>query len=334
MPKLENFQAEDFLMDDHFIEWMLRPSSQTTLFWEDFRRKNPSRTDELEKAIQLFRALQQSNHYLNEQEAETIKRNIREQVHEQRNRGRAISFTPWLKVAAAIALVIVAGVSIYELRFSRSVLVETAYAVRQEIALPDASVVHLNGNSSLRYAADFDTQEVREVWLKGEAFFVVSKSPRKKFIVHTDDLEIEVLGTSFNVDNRETMTKVILNTGRIKVYVSAENGKEDIFLRPGEMIEYQRDKATIMKQVVNPESYNSWRNDTLQFNRVSVAEIAQTLEERYGYHITIVDTALREKYFTGRFPTRDIDIAITAMEKALGMEARYAGRKEMIWTLN
>jgi transmembrane sensor len=334
MRNYENFQTEDFLMDDYFIEWMVRPSQETFRFWDDFKIRNPSQIEELERAISLYRALELNNQYLTPEEQTILKRKIWSEVHEEKKPTSRIFFlAPWIKVAAAIALLIVAGISVYQhANNNGTVLIETAYGERHEVTLPDASLISMNGNTSLRYPRDF--KEVREVWLEGEAFFHVKHLNKKKFVVHTEGLDIEVLGTSFNVDNRERITKVVLNTGKIKVHMNGDARNENVLMKPGDMIEYKKETSTLVKQVVNPDLYTAWKKDTLDFNRVSVSEVAQVLEERYGYRITIADPELGRKFFTGRFSTKDIDIVITAMEKALGMEAVYEGKKKMIWKLN
>jgi transmembrane sensor len=334
MRNYENFQTEDFLMDDYFIEWMVRPSPETFRFWEDFKIRNPLQLVELDRAISLYRALELNNQYLTAGEKRILKEKIWSQVNEEAKRRRGKFFlVPWIKVAAAIALLVVAGISVYRYSVSkRMVLIETAYAERHEVTLPDASVISMNGNTFLRYPRDF--KDVREVWLEGEAFFQVKDLSEKKFVVHTEGLDIEVLGTSFNVDNRESVTKVVLNTGKIKVQVNGDSRNENVLMKPGDMIEYKKETSTLVKQVVNPELYSAWKKDTLDFNRVSVSDVARTLEERYGYRITIADPSLGRKFFTGRFSSKDIDIVITAMEKALGMEAVYEGKKKMIWKLN
>lgn len=334
MPHYEHFQAEDFLMDDHFVEWILHPSPETLSFWEDYKRKNPSKREELERAIELCRTLQLNNHYLTDQEAGLLKEKIRANMrHNQSSPVQKRFFSPWM-AAAIISLVLVAGISIYKYGFSHTVVVETAYGQHQEVALPDGSVVNLNGNSSLRYSPELNESEIREVWLKGEAFFVVTKSPDTKFIVHTDDLDVEVLGTSFNVDDRESVTRVVLNTGSITVHLTAESGEEKILLKPGEMIEYKKSESAFVKQRVDPENYAAWKEDIFTFEGTHVVEIAQMLEARYGYEITIADSLLAAKFFTGRFSSENVDVLLTAMEKALGMQVVHEGDNEMVWRLN
>lgn len=331
MRNYENFQAEDFLMDDYFIEWMGSPSSETFRFWEDFKTRNPSSVDELEKAMRLYRAMELNNHYLTAEEKTKLKEQIRTKAKGTGKDSPSFLLLPWMKAAAAITLLVVAGISVYQYFAGGTILVETVYGERQQVTLPDASVINLNGNTSLRYASDF--KEAREVWLEGEAFFEVKHMDKKKFVVHTDGLDIEVLGTSFNVDDREGITKVVLNTGKIKIYVSGDPINENVVMSPGDMVEYKKESASLVKQLVNPEIYSTWTKDTLNFNRASVADVAQVLEERYGYRITIADPELRRKFFTGRFSSRDIGVVITAMERALGMEATYEGKKKMVWRL-
>src|SRR5260221_14778950 len=115
-----------------------------------------------------------------------------------------------MKIAAAVAFVIASTGALWLFSNQGINIVTTAYNEVTTITLPDHSMVALNGNSTLRYQKQFGDHFPREVWITGEAYFNVShinKDPAKeeardRFIVHTENVNIEVLGTSFTLKNR------------------------------------------------------------------------------------------------------------------------------------
>lgn len=114
------------------------------------------------------------------------------------------------KVAACFAFIILSAA--YFLFGNQKVTYTTKYGQKKEIVLPDNSKVILNGNSSLTLSRNWTSTSKREVWLAGEAFFnVFHTKNHQEFVVYTSqNFNIQVLGTAFNVANRENITKVAL----------------------------------------------------------------------------------------------------------------------------
>ncbi len=116
--------------------------------------------------------------------------------------------------------------------------------INEKILLPDSSWVILNAQSQLSYSATWKSNQYREVWLKGEGFFDIKKSPQsgRELIVHTDDLSIRVLGTRFNVNSRSDKTDVVLKERNIQLnqlnFPAITHS--EIVMKPGEMVSYSR----------------------------------------------------------------------------------------------
>src|SRR5690606_22589795 len=122
------------------------------------------------------------------------------------------------------------------------------------------------------YPEDWDHQAVREVWLEGEAFFHVQEKSSPggiKFIVHTEGVDVEVLGTRFNVRNRRHATEVVLNSGKVKLNFG---GKEEVLMEPGDLVEYSAKTQSYAHKQVNSETYTSWRNHVLTFDESTLDE--------------------------------------------------------------
>lgn len=123
-------------------------------------------------------------------------------------------------------------------------VVSTPAATTTLVTLSDGTKVMLNANSTLEYPASFDDAEVREVRLKGEAHFEVTKNPHRPFVVKAGEMQTQVLGTIFDVKAyRKDAPKVTLMEGKVKV----SNADTEVEMRPGQTATLQADKIVVSK---------------------------------------------------------------------------------------
>jgi transmembrane sensor len=156
----------------------------------------------------------------------------------------------WFKsvaVAASLLLILCTGIWYYTSKTNSSShgIYKTGYAKIKKITLPDGSVVTLNANSELKLSANWSDKGERQVWLDGEAYFEVAKKEvtHQKFIVHTRDIDVEVLGTRFNVNTRHEKSIVSLEEGKIrltlnntvKATLKTKATAQVLEMKPGEM---------------------------------------------------------------------------------------------------
>ena len=151
--------------------------------------------------------------------------------------GKENSAWKYLSIAASIALLLVTGILLTDKEPEQELVYYETIAVpdaKTKITLPDSSIVWLNANACLRYPREF-SEQVRQVEIKGEAFFEVRKDEKKPFIVQTDGIGIRVLGTTFNVDAEPEKTEITLLTGKIGLYkYTNQSQMADRILLPGE----------------------------------------------------------------------------------------------------
>ena len=200
----------------------------------------------------------------------------------QLNGSKTVSFyRPLYRVAAAI-LLLVAVSSVLYFNFpivgehaqldTSSAEVETKYGERRTIVLPDESTVVLNGNSKLKYSKNWSGEQIREVWIDGEGFFAVQHTKsHQKFVVHTrEGLNVEVLGTKFNVKSREHGSEVLLTEGKVKLNV--DNTESPVYLNPGELATVKKNQLS--KRVVEGIQYTSWVRSKLVFDKTQLIELS------------------------------------------------------------
>lgn len=171
---------------------------------------------------------------------------------------------------------------------------------RKKLLLSDGSIVWLNAGSVLIYPETFG--ETRTLYLSGEGHFSVAKNKEKPFIVKTNYIDVEALGTDFNVqaypDEYETTT--ILKSGKVKV--EEKNGTAGaIIMSPNEQLVYNHTDASFKKSNVDANRLNSWTEGYLIFQRESLGNIFRALERRYNVKLNYNDSQLASMTYTVRF---------------------------------
>ena len=165
------------------------------------------------------------------------------------------------------------------------------------LELADGTKVWLNAATELRFPVNF-TGDMREVYLKGEAYFQVKRDEKHPFIVHTSMGAVEVLGTSFNVrdyeDEREVVTT--LETGKV-MYVSG-NTREKVTLNPGYQV-LEKESSPVEVRKVDPEQYTGWREGKYVFEDVTLEDIMRTLCRWYDIDVVYADPTVKKFNFTG-----------------------------------
>ncbi len=195
--------------------------------------------------------------------------------------------------------------------------VSTPPGERVAMVLSDGTVVYLTSNSYLKYPSNFDTNS-REVTLVGRAYFEVKKS-NVPFIVKTSDMNVEVLGTSFDVESRTggTSTSVILVEGSVKVEA---DGRSKI-IYPNEQISLHRETKEITVKNVDSKLMTMWKDGVLIVHGQTFEELIESLSSWYGVQIIDLTTVSKFERFNGRFDREDIEAAIKAV--AISANIRY-----------
>ncbi|MDO1444709.1 FecR domain-containing protein [Rhodocytophaga aerolata] len=327
------YTVEDFVSDPYFRKWVENPDQPCYEFWQAFMQQHPEKISTLEDARELvlflsFDVVQPAIQEQQEVKA-SILREIRRQKHIPEPTKPAYTRITHLfrqqmywKAAVLVGILLVAVVVLYQTRQATSI--HTAYGQTRIVTLPDGSVVTLNANSTLRYTTNWAKSHIREVWLSGEAFFQVRKKPEwghAKFTVHTDQLHVEVLGTTFNVNNRRGKVQVVLNTGKVQLQ-PVNNAQDTITMQPKDLVEFTADEKVYVKKQVNPEEHSAWRNHKLIFNEKSLREIAQVLEDTYGVEVVFSDPALKYRRFTGAIPNHDMNLLLDILSQSMNIQMK------------
>jgi transmembrane sensor len=235
--------------------------------------------------------------------------------------------------AVWIGLLVVAGWGYVRYQSTQEIVIHTGFGQTKQVELPDHSTVTLNGNSTLHYLKQWNTDQLREVWIEGEAYFKVTHlSNHKRFVVHLlKQTNVEVLGTEFNVYTRPNKTQVVLNTGKIQL--QTEHAKE-LILRPGDLYEADFQKNTYQTRRVDADAYASWKEARLTFENTSLGEIAQTIEHTYGLRVVIKDAQLRNQQFSGTVPTPNLEVLLEGLSKLFDLKIKKDNNQITVESIN
>lgn len=207
---------------------------------------------------------------------------------------RSMFFQRWMKVAALFVLFLSAIFIIYFLRVRETgtqkmvaiKMIEKVSLPGQKITtmLPDGTIVKLNADSKI-VVPEFFSSDVREVQLIGEAFFEVVKDEARPFVIHTKDLKVRVLGTSFNVRayDDEAGKSVAVKSGHVAV--SRMSNEDNIDLTPNQMVSVF-DNGTLEKgDIANQDLIFGWTDQRLVFRDESLHSVLKTISRWYGVSI-------------------------------------------------
>lgn len=204
-------------------------------------------------------------------------------------------------------------------------VVSTPAATTTLVTLSDGTRVMLNANSTLEYPASFDDAEVREVRLKGEAHFEVTKNPHRPFVVKAGEMQTQVLGTIFDVKAyRKDAPKVTLMEGKVKV----SNADTEVEMRPGQTATLQSDKIVVSRA---SSSVSDWLEGDFDMDQVTLAEAMSDIGAWYNKTVVFQSQANMDKLIHFRFSRRaSLQEIITALNEMGVAKVRMEKGKIMV----
>ncbi|PKV50468.1 FecR family protein [Aquimarina sp. MAR_2010_214] len=185
------------------------------------------------------------------------------------------------------------------------------YGKKFQLVLSDGTTVHVNAGSTLKFPVQFAVGQVREVELSGEAYFEVARNEKAPFIVSTNGIKTEVLGTKFNVSSYDddSFSEVVLVEGSVGVFKDEQrfNKDTDQILKPNQKASLIISDQNMSISTVKTENYIAWVDGILLFRNESFESIAKKLERSYDKKITINYQKIKEEKFTGQFDVESIE---------------------------
>jgi transmembrane sensor len=291
------------------------------------RRLSRKKASALEKKTfaRWFNQLDLSDNVLADGEEGAIQEKVRQalQNHAFNTRPQpAIIYSQfWLRSAAAVLLIFMGSAFYFLLKrpsprqLVASREIHTLKGERKTITLEDGTIIQLNNESSLTYPENF-SGNTREVYLKGEAFFQVTHNPAKPFRVHVETLNVEDLGTKFDIKAYPEDNAVSVTVAAGKVGVNKPGAKETFLLTPGDRLSYYKLSGKVTQKKVDVLDETAWQQGELVFRDENLGVICNCLERWYNVNMRIRSKSLTDKKLSLKIKGDDFNSVLKMLSLA------------------
>jgi ferric-dicitrate binding protein FerR (iron transport regulator) len=228
-----------------------------------------------------------------------------------------------LRIAGVLMLPLVIFIAINT--FNRSYMIKEAWVeikapawTKAQFSLPDGTTGWLNSNSSVKYNRNFTSDRI--ITLEGEAFFDVAEDKRRPFKVNTKDINVEVLGTRFNIASyeNEKNIEVVLEEGKL-LFNDTDRGKS-LIMNPNELLVYDKNLLDFSTQVIQPQKYISWTEGKLVFRNDPIDEIAKRLERWYNIDVEVVGSSNEDLRLRATFINEGLEEVLDLLKRSLPID--------------
>jgi transmembrane sensor len=200
---------------------------------------------------------------------------------------------------------------------------ETDKGEKARITFSDGTRVTLNSASTVQFPQEF-RGSTREVYLEGEAYFEVAYNSEYPFIVHSQEAEIEVLGTEFNVRgwNEDSGVDIVVSGGSVSVRSAKtqSGGYSKVILNEGFKTRVEKGQNPVLPQEVDIRNHLLWTSGGMHFHNEPLEQVARSLERRFNVEIAITDVQHREIPYTGTFQYAELDEVLSVIAASLSIE--------------
>lgn len=238
---------------------------------------------------------------------------------------------PWLKYAAAVAMVALGLIYWGQNILDQSLTVVETTDVLKTVELPDGSRITLSPNSSLSYSTHF-TSSNRIVDLDGKAFFDVKRDETRPFIVQTSQSKVEVLGTSFLVNTKDinASTVVIVKSGHVVVNKNNEEGKLDLLA--GDVGRLIHGENTFTKTAIENENYLAWKTKILSFENEKMETVIATINDVYGVDVKWSNASLLNCEISAKFNKQPVEAVLEIISITFNFTLTKTGDMQYLLT--
>src|SRR6218665_3494586 len=310
-------------------KWLSLEENRKTYFqWlEEWENRNPEYQPDINKRLARYQTFMEGN---SKEEALD-----KEKKAHKNTKGRS-----W-KISAAVVLLLFIGVGGWafgDYIFCRNCRVSCGEI--RTLKLEDGSIVTLHGNSSVMVPR-WNFKSDRDVFLKGEADFSVTRTEdEKQFVVKTDhEFEAKAAGTEFSVLSREKGSRVRLAKGKVEVNYLKNKKHQRLTMTPGEVmtLRYERNQMktpTLVQLYAEYKAGMNWEHRRFEFNGTSLNEIADMLHETYGFEAKIADPALAEQKLSGSYTADNLEDLLQAIAEMMNIQLERRGKQLSIKSKN
>ncbi|BDD11334.1 iron dicitrate transporter FecR [Fulvitalea axinellae] len=329
----EILDIESLLRDDTFLEAVQAGASDNETLLEHFRKRFKGDEDDLKIAMMMAQGLPvKKEQGLGKEELDRLwlelplekSHKITKRINKTEKKNTYSIF--WKVIAAAVVSVLAIAFGWQHFNnaptsvTSEMLTASAPLGKRVKVELPDGSIAQLNGGSQLTYPKAFGDSQ-RNVSLKGKAFFDVTRNETKPFRINAGALQVEVLGTSFDVSayTEDQRATVGVTTGKVRV----KAGESIVTLTADEKAVFERKTNSLSKTAKGGKALGEWVSGKLRFEKANMSEICKTLSRHYGVHT--VDQYGKNVSLNGVYANESLTNVLRGIRIATGIDYRYDG---------
>lgn len=339
--KYTEYDIDDFLTDEFFIQWVKQPNENNRHFWEKWLDQHPEKREVVMQAVSIISSV----HYQDKPDMEDrlyveVFENIlkaEKDVKSLPSNNPVWNFSfPWRGMVASLLMLFCLGMVYHlltappideEVIPNEPVLISKSNPAGKKsiLTLSDGTKIYLNAESEINYASAF-SDSLRLVSLKGEAFFEVQKEERP-FVVEIGQTKVRVLGTSFNVNQSNTGTlTVALVSGKVSINDRQGNQMD---LEPSEMMVREED-GHIRKTTFDPLEITGWKDKVLVFKKSSFAEVKGKLERWFGVKVELRGRIDSDWSYSGSYKDETLENVLRGIFFTSGLRFKIQDRNVII----
>lgn len=240
------------------------------------------------------------------------------------------------KATAIIAIALMIGsIGLLMLKTNKSGVEDIFYTEsyvpkgeKSELILPDGTHLMINADTRVKVPSNFSKAN-RRLWIEGEVFFTVTSDSLNPFLLETPKINVEVLGTVFDLScyADEELVKVALEEGKVMFSGTNNTLVDGVVLKPGETALYnKRTKAFLVKETGNPVYVTGWKEGVFRFKNMTFGELVKKLERQYNVEINVVDQELLDERFSGEVNSETVRSVMQNFALATPFNVSFKGR--------
>ncbi|MBP8944849.1 MAG: FecR family protein [Paludibacteraceae bacterium] len=299
--------------------------------FQEFKKLlNSSSDKEIEKTLQQLWEEEKGGAFYSQKLLE-----IKQNIDKTNKKTRHSMFKKSVQIAAAIivSFIIITPLVYHTGNKTNSVsdmIVAVEEGEKANIILPDSTKVNLNAQSLLSYNINEFNRKERRISFSGEAYFEIAKN-NKPFIIQTSHMEVQVVGTSFNLKARDENTSTEIDLLEGKVNLTSNTTKESILLLPHQKAILDKKSGKIKIVSGTPVESTAWRKGQLIFHGVDIKEVFREIERTYGVKIQVnYNDTLPYDIFTGTFSTNNLNETLDVLKLHYQFDYVIKGNKIVI----
>jgi transmembrane sensor len=297
---------------------------------------NAESTEETEKRLLhtwMNDTLDEKDMSISDNRIQQLKNKIDIKIGRRKTMQRYIRISIEIAAALLIPALLISTIVLYKQNTNLSakeIIISTNSGERANVVLPDGTEVALNEESTIHYqSATFNTNS-RNIKFNGEAYFKVRKNPEVPFIISTQHLKVEVVGTKFNLlaRNNDKTAELTLDEG--KVNLTSLLSKNKLSMTPGykAVLNYQTGLFKIEKDELKIASL--WRKHQIVFHNTKLGDVIKSLEKAYNVQIELGSSVELDDLFTGTITSSSLNDALKVIATSYHLRIQYNNNKILL----